>query len=389
MALVQPMMENTHKDSSAYLNIGDEESKTSDRINSLKHASSHIRSLVTDVWAQLTRNDEGSEKNPVIPQVVNIKDHDEVYIGRIAVVDSKSKKAPHHEKQVMIPCPFVSGTHLSIRREVSSDEQQVKFYIHDYSRNGIFVNSKLVGIENKQELHDKDKIAFIFHGDVKICYDFHTVTRTTPSPQRLRADQAKDDQSMENSMNAMFTSQLSALKEEKAVLENRLSTVTSQVEEMTKEVHNLQRENKSISQTLSEREGDIKNLNHELADLVAHQSANEARIHHLTEQVEEHQQTKAELSSKLNLLTEELKYKSQELASRETMLESMYSELFQAKSSNLASEGTIANLEAELQELKADNAKVLQSNASYKRQVEHLQGKLVVFKVSYNHFSRS
>jgi chromosome segregation ATPase len=324
-------------------------------------------------WGKLVRSG-GVDESLTIPSVVQLTDK-ECFFGRFSqpVKDPKYK----HETQFVLPCLFVSSTHFSVL--IDSSEAKPKYYIKDYSKNGTFLNDRLIGNE-KMEIDEQSEISLKYKNTVKITYRFKKIEDNFEKPkakqfvdhnnnnnnsenESIRSNlQQQSNQVKNDLLSESFAQQIVMFQEESKKQELRIASNISQIETLNKELDVSNKKIRNQEKTLDGNLKEISELKERISATEANYSAIEARNYKILEQLDEHRLEIKDLKIKNATLHDDLKHKSNQLESRQSLIDEVNKCLTIEKQARIESEKKLRLVHQKLSEAEAQNGRVSIAN---------------------------
>ena len=326
----------------------------------------------------------GIEENTAIPTEICIPPlsssdaPSSCFVGRFAVPANNALFT--HTSQTVIPCLFISSTHFSI--SVRKDDFDAKSYIvvlRDHSRNGTFLNGKIVGKEEKQ-LKEGDEISLQYKGTVHILYKFTIDNENEvaiPDEMVLSSPKRSD-----NFTTDAFIQQLNALREENTKQDIRLQSILSEKESLSKALDVANRKCRANEKLIENFEKENAELKERVHTLTANASSIEARNIILQDNLEEAKAEIRELKSKLNSLSEDLKHKSMQLENRQSLVDKGSKAIAHEKSLRQAAETENQKLNIKLKESLSQNERIVTANETLQDMISDLEASVAQSKVT-------
>jgi hypothetical protein len=273
--------------------------------------------------------------------------------------------------------------------------ENLKYFVKDLSRNGVFINGKLLGNGNEIEVDNNNEISFIFQLETKIVFkflsnpNFRVSNLTTPIVSDAPIQQKKLSVTKSNTKRnsepqghfSFFNQQITQRREEKSLLEKRANDGLVTIERLGKEITSCNRENKLLQESLFSREEQIAEFKMEIQTLQSNSSASLARIMSLEDQMEDNKLKINDLNSKLTFANLEISRKNALIENREDMLQEVNRKLFEESSQKRQWESQNQQLVAEKAELLLQKQQIANSNASLLSSKSLLEAELSEVKV--------
>lgn len=282
------------------------------------------------LWGKLERCG-GSEDSPAVPRMIPLF-NSECFVGRFGQPVAGNSRFTH-DTQAVIPCPIISSTHFCISVEEAEDGQH-SYFIHDFSRNGTFLNDEVVGAEKKALTADC-VISIKYNKVVKLAYKFLPINERTADSnnddingritvKRKREEIEEEDEELaaeKKAKEAALVQEREDLSIEISVLRAELSAAHEEKTRIEQELEQQRVLATGLSATvetnqavIAERDAVIEATKAALAEVqstmeavLANSAASEARVVVLADQLDEEKQQHKELKAKYAGLLEESK----------------------------------------------------------------------------------
>lgn len=267
-----------------------------------------------NMWGYLEFQDKASfhEKTAdlqLLPRIIELQDTKH-FIGRSSIHPQDSDKIVS-----AIPLPFISTIHYMVA-QVDSE-----FQLTDLSRNGTFVNDRLVGKDKTITIHPNDIITIKFRSESRILYKFISLNDNNIS---LNQEILKIETSPSPNGNAqrdIFLDQIEMLRQENKAMQLRQNELIEKNEEILREKLSKENEVKLLNTRISQLEESITEYKEDKLEYDANLVSANARISLLEESLENKDHTITELKNKVSHLSSELEFKTTALSKRENTVE--------------------------------------------------------------------
>eukprot|EP01040_Poterioochromonas_malhamensis_P010712 gene10712-11670_t len=340
------------------------------------------------IWAKLTHVG-GSEESLAVPSILNLSD-DESFFGRFSQPAAKSDQPFTHTTQHVIACLFVSSTHFGIIRDCTI--QPFKYYVRDYSRNGTFLNSVLIGTKERKELSDGDTISLRYKDKDKIIYQF-TVLPTenqnaegttgaqsqaegetsTTTQKRKEASSSNYPLKKTDSTSEIFTQQITNLQTEIKRLENKLSLTNDQIELITKENEKLIRKSRQDEKQLQTNKSEIDDYKDRIQTLETTNHTLEARNRVLQENYDDLLLEFKEMKNKNTFYINELQEKNQLLENHRQVMDDQNKLITNEKRLKNSLEINLQEMKTKLQIYEEKHIRLTNANQALQRIVDDFE----------------
>lgn len=301
--------------------------------------------------------------------------------------DTSKKDAPKCSFQkTIINRPFVSGTHFTISR---SDDS---FFLRDSSSNGTYLNGSQIKKDVEVPLFDGDVISLRFKEEDQLVLTFNRFDGDN-APGNLKFEQPiehsfSEQQSFGESSDALtFKPQISALKEENKLLEDRLAASMNSNDAMRKEISNLQREILTLKSSIEDKNSKIADIEAAHKDLQAKSSSAEARCVNLEDGMAEAREQIRNLKSTLNSLQakttdnsglegtkqriqDELELRNKQLETRSEAIDDLSLQVTKEKAMTKRLKQDLANMKSQNIESRQQHELLLVANTSLEARLQ-------------------
>lgn len=265
-------------------------------------------------------------------------EEDENLFGRLAINASG-------KPQYTIPKPYISATHLIIKR--SSDG---KVFLRDVSTNGTFVNGHVVGRDIEKQIHDNDMISFRLKGAEKVIYKFSVVLDSSNNA----VNEDKEEYSMSASCDGegdVLTRQIAALQKENCLQEQRYVLSLAREEKSRQENALLKVEQQNLKSTILTQKTDNDELKNQIRDLEANITATNAKLMNLNNINNDKSLEIERLKQGLAIVEGQILHQSDQLDSRVRMLHDANKSLSVERTKRARAEDLCSTLRQEISEV--------------------------------------
>jgi DNA repair exonuclease SbcCD ATPase subunit len=333
------------------------------------------------VWAKLVRCG-GAEENLAIPAVIPLTDV-ENYIGRFSQPVANTENKFNHENQFVIPCMFVSSTHFCISVAHTNQSDKRRYTIRDYSRNGTFLNDKLVG-NTETELVDGAEISLKYKEKVRVAYRF-TVLEYYPTVRQERTS-VKTGENSSVSLDVateLLTQQISALQQEAQQFEHKLQNQSQQIQELTDSLDKSLKKTRNDEKQLALQRTEIVELKERVTAAEGNATAIQARNIILEDNYKDEQEEVRNLRHKLHQCQDELRDKTVQLESRRKVIDEGNRAISHEKSLRMKLESTLQLLHHDVEEVQEKNMRLTGANHALQDIVNDIEQQLHTAQVSF------
>lgn len=257
---------------------------------------------MSKIWAELVRSG-GTEDSSKVPSLFTLTENPTVF-GRLSQPQPGTDHNFTHTSQYVIECLFISSTHFAI--SYGSDASGVTEYkIHDYSRNGTFLDGVLIG-PVPRTISDGAEITLRYKDKVKIAYRFNVKAMTASTLQRPSYVE-------ESGATSALMQQLTVLREEMQRLEGKYDAQIESNEALQKGIEVANRKVRQLEKGAEATNNELKEAKERIAVMEAHSSSLDARAVNLASDLEDALEDVKQLRAKVATQQAELTYKASQL----------------------------------------------------------------------------
>lgn len=319
------------------------------------------------VWGELVRCG-GSEESAKVPTVVALTDNP-TFFGRLTQPQQGGAQSFTHSSQIVIECLFISSTHFSVAKE-DSEEGTVTYRIYDHSRNGTFLNGRLIG-NTPQIVASGDEVALKYKDKVKIAYRFNAIaaanSQVAPSPAKVK----KSD--VDNATSAL-TQQITMLQEEIRLLEEKCAAQEVAHDTLKEELDSANRKLRQQEKANDVLTKELNDAKDRFASAEANASAVQARLIRLENELEEAHHTTKEQKSKITSLQDDVRGKSEQLGGLRKMISDSNQALAQEQASRLQTESVLRQYEDTLRQSNDKVSRLVAANEALQATIVEQDG---------------
>jgi DNA repair exonuclease SbcCD ATPase subunit len=258
-------------------------------------------------------------------------------------------------------------------------ENQIKYIIRDHSRNGTFVNGKIVGSESR-EIKENDEISLQYKNIVKILYKFSSTEVQQQLPKPAIIDQPTMSSEPKNILPVSFEQQMKALKSESLKQEQRIDSQLSEIESLTKSLDQSNRRVRVLEKSVETLEQDLLEARDRLATCESNCSAVEARNSRLLESLDEARGEAKDLRAKVSSNQEEIRHKAMQLETRQNLIEEANRAFSEEKAVRMEAERQRGEVGEGLREAKAHIDRITSANQALQDIVSEMEGEAAALK---------
>lgn len=328
------------------------------------------------LFGKLTAMGGTDRDKPVVPQVIHLTSPS-TFIGRFAQPIPNAEQFSHSTQSV-IACLYVSSTHFSIT------EENDKYTVRDFARNGTYLNDVLIGADPK-EIKEGDCISLKFKGSTTLIYKFELLTEEEKVQKISEMSHANanisdkknaggvkgnEDHAADHNTANSLTSQIKIMQDEIRKLEAKRDSLTQELEIANKQVESSMRKSRQDEKLIESLSKEVAELNDRIKGTEEHHITIQARSKILEEELDDLKQDLKEAKGKIASLREDITERSEQTKTIRGLLEESNKALADEESHRVFFESKSKAMEAEILEWQLKHSRLVAANQALQRVVE-------------------